>query len=178
MRRPTALLLAWPVLLLVTEPATAQHPGAARTPELALSTSANPFPAGPAALPPRTTVHPVTADHRLPYIVHRFNRDIQSALTPWSWGWTARGFLGGLVAGPVGAGIAFHRAGRSDVAPASSDDYAADLAERIRARRQEAAFVGGMVGTGVFAYALLRALDINALGGGSSEGETGGGSVF
>ena len=97
----------------------------------------------------------------------------------WPWGWTLRGFIGGLLAGPIGTGIAFNMAGNSDVTPpqvAAADGAAAPaldaaLVERIRARRKEAAFAGGLVGTGVFLYTVLVVLDLDNSGETSIDGQ-------
>lgn len=94
----------------------------------------------------------------------------QDEPAPWPWGWTLRGLIGGALAGPVGTGVAFYMAGNSDVAaPAvgagtAPADIDAAYVERIRSRRKEAAFVGGLVGTVAFLYAALVVLDIDGSG--------------
>ena len=97
----------------------------------------------------------------------------------WSWSWFGQGLLGGSVAGPLGMGVVFVRAGRSDVelSGAASESlaerdplYAAGFREgfeaRLHARRREAAAVGGLVGTGVFLYVILQVLDFDFGGSG------------
>ena len=95
----------------------------------------------------------------------------------WPWGWSARGLLGGAVAGPIGAGVAYAFAGRSSVEPPDAGSalasdpnyqnaYRESFAERVRNRRREAALVGGLVGTGVFLYVLLQVIDLDGSGGG------------
>lgn len=84
-------------------------------------------------------------------------------VAPWSWGWTARGLVGGALAGPIGTAVAFAMAGgsRVDLPEDASAAYREEMAERIRNRRREAAFVGGMIGTGIFAFVLLRLVDFS-----------------
>lgn len=100
-------------------------------------------------------------------------------------GWLARGLAGGLLAGPLGAGVAVGMASRSDVplpappadgAPldlAYQDGYQQGFEQRVRANRKRMAFVGGMVGTGVFVFALIQALDIAGSGEGGGTGNPG-----
>ncbi len=83
--------------------------------------------------------------------------------------WIGRGFLGGILLGPVGTVIAVHRSGASEPSspeavltgsPAPSQDEARrfqeGFVEEVRSRRQTAATLGGIAGTGVFLYVLLR----------------------
>lgn len=87
----------------------------------------------------------------------------------WSWSWFRRGLLGGTVAGPIGTAVAVIGAGRSQpdlitpdgADPRFAEGYREGLAERTVARRREAAMAGGLVGTGVFLYALVRLLDLD-----------------
>lgn len=79
---------------------------------------------------------------------------------PWSWKWMGWGFVGGAVAGPVGTALAYNRAGRGE-----------GLEERIRSRRKESAFVGGMLGTAIFAYVLLQVVDLPGIFQGNGDGQ-------
>lgn len=97
----------------------------------------------------------------------------EAAAGGWSWGWFARGFAGGVVAGPIGAGFVAHRAGRSEIPPpdpvvgpaAATPQYIVDYrnayADRLIARRRAAAFAGGIVGSVVFLFALLQSIDLS-----------------
>lgn len=106
-------------------------------------------------------------------------RQQTTEMVPWPWGWSLRGFLGGLLAGPIGVGIAFRMASNSEVptlafaGAAEGDDGfdAAAYVERVIDRRKEATFAGGLVGTGVFLYALLVVLDIDNSGETTIDGE-------
>lgn len=93
-------------------------------------------------------------------------------------GWFARGVAGGLLGGPFGMGITAGMATRSriDVPEPSvggtldlvyTDGFRAGFEERIRSRRRKSAFVGGLVGTGILAAALISILDIAGAGEGS-----------
>lgn len=92
--------------------------------------------------------------------------------------WFARGVAGGLLAGPFGMGITAGMAARSRIdapeAPTSgpvdlayNDGFRQGFEERIRSRRRKSAFVGGLVGTGILAAALIAVLDIAGAGEGS-----------
>lgn len=103
-----------------------------------------------------------------------------------SLGWFAGGLLGGAVAGPVGAAVAVVYAERSDLpltpplpgdGDAFREGYSDALSERVRADRKKRAFIGGMIGSGIFVFALIQVLDVNGLGGGSGE-DGGGGPVL
>ncbi len=103
---------------------------------------------------------------------------------PTDWGWFARGLVGGLVGGPIGTGVAFTMAGRSEVvlpadAPsgrgAFDEGYAQGYRDQLLFRRKEKAFVGGLVGTVVWGWAVLRVIDL--AGGGSVTGDPGNGET-
>ncbi len=93
---------------------------------------------------------------------------------PGTFGWAARGFLGGLLAGPVGTGIAVSKAGSSTDGPARNAlaqlatsegpgftaGYRDGFVGRLSDRRKRSALFGGLVGTGVLAYVLYQAIDI------------------
>ncbi|HEV2130181.1 MAG TPA: hypothetical protein VGR27_03735 [Longimicrobiaceae bacterium] len=93
--------------------------------------------------------------------------------------WLTRGFLGGALAGPVGAAVAVALAGKSGIrAPAAlAGEASGDTAFRrgfeegfamqVRHERKKKAFVGGMIGTGIFITALIYTLDIAGSGSGS-----------
>lgn len=103
-------------------------------------------------------------------------------------GWFVRGVIGGALAGPIGAGIVVGFAGRSRVqGPAASDGggndhepgYNEAFAARVRQERKKKAFVGGMVGSGIFIAGLIWAVDIAGGGeGGAPGGEPPPGGVF
>lgn len=99
-----------------------------------------------------------------------------------SGGWFGRGLVGGLIGGPVGTMIVFSRAGRSDATPPPSREaelgphsleysraFREAYGEQVRLKRKESAFVGGMIGTAVFSWAVIRAIDL--LGGISFTGD-------
>lgn len=97
------------------------------------------------------------------------------------WGWFGRGFIGGLLGGPIGTAIAYRKAGEQAVTPplpldlATADrndqlylvSYSAGFSDRIRARRKGYALIGGAIGTGVLTYALLQLVDFGSKGGGT-----------
>lgn len=98
----------------------------------------------------------------------------EAAADAWSWGWFARGLVGGALAGPIGAGFVVHRAGRSDIPPPPDPatagprflaDYRNAYADRLIARRKAAAFAGGIIGSTAFLLALLQWLDVGGDGG-------------
>lgn len=101
-----------------------------------------------------------------------------------SGGWFAKGLVGGLVGGPIGTGVAFAMAGRSDIqmpAPVAQDAAARTpvfsrafreaYEEQVRMKRRESAFVGGMLGTAVWTWLVLRTVDL--IGGGDLTGDPG-----
>jgi len=103
-------------------------------------------------------------------------------------GWLGRGFLGGLVAGPIGLGFIVSRAdaaSRRDAGAAAVAGNGEDLAyvaayrlalrDRLRSKRKRNAVIGGVVGTGVFVYALTRVIHLKS--GGSSDGIPGDGGT-
>jgi hypothetical protein len=103
-------------------------------------------------------------------------------------GWLGRGFLGGLVAGPIGLGFVASRAdgaSRRDADAASFAGNGEDLAyaaayrlalrDRLRSKYKRNAVIGGIVGTGVFVYALTRVIHLKS--GGSSDGIPGDGGT-
>lgn len=93
-------------------------------------------------------------------------------------GWLARGLLGGAVAGPLGAAIAVGLAGKSDAPlattqraglahrdPGYTQGFEEGFAAQLRQQRRKKAFIGGMIGSGVFIAALIYALDVAGSGG-------------
>jgi hypothetical protein len=91
-------------------------------------------------------------------------------------GWLARGFLGGVLLGPIGTGVAMAKAGSSaevsaaqaaQSQPAGNPAYALTWQEayldRLRTRRQRSALLGGAVGTGVLLIALLQVVDLGGV---------------
>lgn len=97
--------------------------------------------------------------------------------------WVLGGLLAGGVAGPVGLGLAVHRAGsRATPAPPSPPRAELDFAEgfrrgfeeRVRTNRRKSAFIGGMVGTAAFTAILIHILDISGSGSGSNDPGGGG----
>ena len=122
------------------------------------------------------------AFQRDPAVVARAEADADAAATRgWPWGWTAGGFLGGSVAGPLGAGIAVALSGRSDVSvpsppipapvdPVYQEAFQTSFEDQVRMQRRKAALVGGVVGTGVFLAAIIYLVDFDDIfGGGGSE---------
>jgi len=102
-------------------------------------------------------------------------------------GWILRGMLGGAVAGPIGAAIAVGLAGGSGVdTPAltgtsGGEDYRMGyedaFAARVREQRKKKAFIGGMVGSGIFIAGLIMIADLaqGGKGGGVTDPPSGGG---
>lgn len=92
-------------------------------------------------------------------------------------GWFGRGFLGGVLAGPIGGAVAFSRAGRVPALPPAAarqlegrdpayvHGFTDAFRQRLREERREAALVGGILGTGVFVAALLYLTDFHLDGG-------------
>jgi hypothetical protein len=100
-------------------------------------------------------------------------------------GWFARGLFGGAVAGPIGAAVAVKLAGSSSGdpgvgpptgSPASPEfrrGWESGVQAAIRKERKKMAFVGGMIGTGVFLAAIIQV--VNLVGGTSDNGGNPGG---
>lgn len=103
-------------------------------------------------------------------------------------GWMATGFVGGLVAGPLGAGVNFAIASAREApappesliasSPASStgayrEAFTDAYRARIRSNRRSASIVGGLTGSVVFAFVLLQVANWDA-GSGSAGGGGGG----
>ncbi len=99
------------------------------------------------------------------------------AAVPWSWGWFGTGLAGGLLTGPVGATLATVAAGRGEVrvpgdrgVPGTrGPDYARGwrmgfVSGAIGSRR-ESALVGGLAGTLVWGWAILKLTHLGAQGG-------------
>ena len=91
-------------------------------------------------------------------------------------GWIARGFLGGVLLGPIGTGVAIAKAASSaendavataDRQPMEDLSYATAwrqaYAERLRMRRQRSALIGGAAGTTVLLIALLQLVDLGGV---------------
>ncbi len=96
------------------------------------------------------------------------------------------GLLGGLAAGPIGAGAAFAIAsGRAASVPQQVQDtlavrepiyreaYVESFQHRLRTNRRTAALVGGLTGTAIFAFAIAQV--VNWSGGSGGSGGGGGG---
>ena len=109
----------------------------------------------------------------------------RAAADGFSGGWFARGLVCGLIGGPFGTGVAFAIAGRGEPqipaaraaemegrSPLYSRAFTEAYQEQRRIKKQESAFVGGMLGTVVWTWAILRAADL--IGGGEFEGDPGG----
>lgn len=101
-------------------------------------------------------------------------------------GWIGRGFIGGVLGGPVGAAIVVGIADRSGVPGASAGvdggtdpgpGFDAAFAARVRESRKRKAFLGGMLGSGVFLAGLVWAIQIaqGGEGGGAGTPDGGGG---
>lgn len=101
-------------------------------------------------------------------------------------GWMGTGFLGGVLLGPIGAGLAFTTASSrsAELPPATratlagrSPEYAAAFMDafrdRLRSERRTATLVGGATGTAVFLFVIAQVANWNDTGGGSSGGGTG-----
>lgn len=99
------------------------------------------------------------------------------AAVPWSWGWFGTGLAGGLLTGPVGATLATVAAGRGEVrVPGDTGvpgtrgpDYArgwrTGFASGAIGSRRESALVGGLAGTLVWGWAILKLTHLGAQGG-------------
>lgn len=125
--------------------------------------------------PPLPTATPDTLADR----AHREGATAAKETHPW--GWFGRGFLGGIVGGPIGTVVAYRKAGQHDVTPPLPVDldptshhyqpylesYAAGFGDRARARRKGYALIGGVIGTGVLTYTLLQLFDIGGKAGGT-----------
>lgn len=95
------------------------------------------------------------------------------ASVPGTTGWIGRGFLGGLIAGPVGMGYVVSRAGstaaadataaaeRQNLGPDLQQFYEQAYASKLRSRRAVPAFLGGAVGTGVLVFAIVRIVKLS-----------------
>lgn len=108
----------------------------------------------------------------------------KAAANSLSGGWFGRGLVGGLIGGPIGTAVVFSWAGRSGVevpperlqelsdhSPLYSQAFHEAYDEQRRMKRQESAFVGGMLGTAAWTWVLLRTFDL--VGGASMEGTPG-----
>ena len=104
-------------------------------------------------------------------------------------GWFGRGLAAGTVAGPLGTWWVVRRAGRSGVTvpddrgmrlqsgePDVAESYRDAFTHRLHGERKEYAFMGGVLGTGLFTFALLRFTKFTERA--SSSGDTPGGSGF
>jgi hypothetical protein len=91
-------------------------------------------------------------------------------------GWLARGFVGGALAGPIGAALVLGSAGRSGTRdptlraqeaadPRFREGFEGAYLAQVRQERRKRAFIGGMLGTGVFLTAVIAAIDIAGRGG-------------
>jgi hypothetical protein len=86
-----------------------------------------------------------------------------------AFGWFGRGVVAGGLAGPLGSWLVVSRAGRSSVSipeerraalsqrePEFASGYQAGFERRLRSERREYAFMGSLLGTAAFAFAILR----------------------
>ncbi|HEX9106285.1 MAG TPA: hypothetical protein VF832_03645 [Longimicrobiales bacterium] len=108
------------------------------------------------------------------------------ASTPWSWRRFATGLGAGIVAGPIGAAVATVAAGHGTVrVPTDSlvpggrpGDYLqgwrSGFASGAIGSRRESALVGGLAGTLVFGWAVLRLAHLGSQGSSSINGNGGG----
>jgi hypothetical protein len=100
--------------------------------------------------------------------------------------WMGTGFFGGMVLGPIGAGVAFGAASSRSAEPPPAigtmlaghpPEYATAFVdafrERLRSERRTATLVGGATGTAVFLFAIAQVLNWNGTGGGPGGGGTG-----
>ena len=98
-----------------------------------------------------------------------------------SFPWLLGGLGGGVVLGPVGAGLVFVAANKrenprqADVdarraahGPAYADAFASAYQRRRRSDRRVAALIGGATGTAVFGFVIAQILNLNNKSGGSS----------
>jgi hypothetical protein len=95
------------------------------------------------------------------------------ASVPGTRGWLGRGFVGGLIAGPVGMAYVVSRAGSTAAADADaaaagqslgSDGlafYRQAFAAKLRTRRATSAFLGGAVGTGILVLAIVQVVNLS-----------------
>ena len=96
---------------------------------------------------------------------------------PGTSGWFGRGLIGGLLGGPIGAGLVISRVDGSterDLETAASARPMGDLAfaaayreaftARLRTRRQRSAVIGSALGTTVLAFTLISVIDIGRAG--------------
>lgn len=104
-----------------------------------------------------------------------------AAASTLSGSWFAKGLLGGLIGGPIGTGVVFSMAGKGavEIPPASAHElekhsplysqaFREAYEEQRRIKRKESSFVGGMLGTAVWTWAILRTADF--VGGFMQEG--------
>ncbi len=106
------------------------------------------------------------------------------AAVPWSWGWFGGGLAAGLLTGPVGTAVATIAAGHGAVRlPGDTArlggrgaDYArgwaAGFVDGAVTSRRESALVGGLAGTLVFGWAILRLTHLGSQGGTSGASGT------
>jgi hypothetical protein len=104
-------------------------------------------------------------------------------------GWFGRGLAAGTIAGPLGTWWMVRRAGDSGVTvpddrgthlqsrePDVAQSYRDAFTRRLHEERKEYAFMGGVLGTGLFTFALLRFTKFTERASGS--GDTPGGPGF
>jgi hypothetical protein len=95
------------------------------------------------------------------------------ASVPGTTGWLGRGFVGGLIAGPVGMAFVVGRAGttaatdadsaavRKSLGPDAQAFYRQAFATKLRSRRATSAFLGGAVGTGILVFAIVKVVRLS-----------------
>ncbi len=91
--------------------------------------------------------------------------------------WLARGFVGGVLGGPIGAAVVVGFADRSGVPSASTivdggpetdPGFDAAFTRLVRDSRKQKAFIGGMLGSAVFLGGLVWAIQIAGGGDGAA----------
>lgn len=105
-------------------------------------------------------------------------------------GWMATGLIGGVVAGPIGAGVNFAIASareapdppeslltgaQASASGAYREAFTEAYRARIRSNRRSASIMGGLTGSVVFAFVLLQIANWD--GGSGSAGGGGGGEL-
>jgi Kef-type K+ transport system membrane component KefB len=85
-------------------------------------------------------------------------------------GWAARGLAAGATLGPMGTAVVFVRAGRSEITPPPQAGvsgmflagFEVGYEAAARERRRDAALVGGLVGTTVLTFAVIRVVQLHS----------------
>ncbi len=110
---------------------------------------------------------------------------------PGTFGWLSRGFLGGLVAGPIGTALMVNSAGnhadrtaQNATSALSQGDaayrvsYQQGYGAQLRLRQQRSAAVGGLVGSAGLAAVLIHVIHLKHSTDTSSGGDNGGTTPF